>query len=61
MHENFILSERAGETHYLCSETAKWIGGGKENRRKQYGRQEKIDENGIGYLINWWSNAWEGR
>ena len=52
MLENFILSERAGGTHYLCSETGTWIGGRKENRRKQYGGQEKIDENRIAYLIN---------
>jgi len=28
--ENFILSERARETHYLRGETATYIGGGKE-------------------------------
>lgn len=30
MLENFILSERAGEAHYLCSETAAYIGSGKK-------------------------------
>ena len=39
--ESFILCERAGETHYLGSKTAVYIGGGKdiegnntEDRRK---------------------------
>lgn len=27
MHKNFILSKRAREAHYLCSETATYVGG----------------------------------
>lgn len=30
MLKTFILSTRAGETHYLCSETATYIGSGQE-------------------------------
>ena len=48
MLKNFILSKRAGEAHYLCSETATYVGGGiKRDRRKKYGRHERTDENRI--------------
>jgi len=30
MLKNFILSRRAGKAHYLCSETATYIGSGEE-------------------------------
>ena len=30
MLQSSILSKRAGKTHYLCSETATYISGGKE-------------------------------
>ena len=30
MLKNFIPSQRAGETHYLCCETITYIGSGKE-------------------------------
>lgn len=47
--KNFILSERARDTHYLCSETATHNGGRKGIRGKI--PEDKINWNKITYLI----------
>ena len=44
--ENYILSKRARGTYYLCSETAKYIGSGKEikgNNMEGKRKQMKTD------------------
>ena len=46
MFENFSLSKRAGETHYLCSETATYIGSGKDvkGNNMEYKRRQMRTE-----------------
>lgn len=50
MLKKFMLSKRAGDTHYLCSETATYWQQTRD-QRKQYERREEIDENRIAYLL----------
>ena len=41
IHENFILSQRAGMTCYLCSETTTYIGSGEEVEGKNTADERK--------------------
>ena len=41
IHENFILSQRAGKTHCLCSESATYIGSGEEAKGKNVEDERK--------------------
>lgn len=52
--KDFILSERAGVSHYLCSKPATYTGGGKETggRNMEAGERRTHTRTQIAYLVN---------
>jgi len=54
MLKDFILSERSGVSHYLCSKPATYIGGGKEigGSNMEVGERRTYMRIQIAYLVN---------